>query len=143
MAVAEIITMIAGFGIPVVAAPFAIYGLRYLFAVFFREGAELFGSINLPDAYAFTVGSIMAKLNVPVLLLAWIALFACDCFQWSSVLSGAITIGGILVGLLITTYVVRINLPVHGWVLTRIGLLSYAGGNLPLLMVIAGLLLFL
>ncbi|MEE8155632.1 MAG: hypothetical protein V3T53_11825, partial [Phycisphaerales bacterium] len=126
------VTIVAGFAIPVVAAPLAVLCLRHLFALFVREGAQLFGGIGLPGVYADSIGSRLAKINVAVLLATWIVVFTCECYAASPLIWGGVAVAGVLGGLVATTYLLRWNLGVHGWVSWRMGMLSFAGGNLPI-----------
>lgn len=134
------VTIVAGFAIPVVAAPLAVMCLRHLFSLFVREGAQLFGGIDLPGVYADSIGSRLAKINVGVLLATWIVVFTCECLEVSPLIRGGIAIAGVLGGLVATTYLLRWNLGVRGWVSWRMGMLSFAGGNLPIFMIIAAIL---
>lgn len=136
------VTIVAGFAIPVVAAPLAVMCLRHLFSLFVREGAQLFGGIDLPGVYADSIGSRLAKINVGVLLATWIVVFTCECLEVSPLIRGGIAIAGVLGGLVATTYLLRWNLGVRGWVSWRMGMLSFAGGNLPIFMIIAAILAF-
>ncbi len=134
------VTIVAGFAIPVVAAPLAVLCLRHLFALFVREGAQLFGGIGLPGVYADSIGSRLAKINVAVLLATWIVVFTCECYAASPLIWGGVAVAGVLGGLVATTYLLRWNLGVHGWVSWRMGMLSFAGGNLPIFMIVVAIL---
>ncbi len=134
------IAVVAGFAIPVVAAPPAAMGLRYLFSLFVREGAQLFGGIDLPSVYADSIGWRLAKMNVAVLLATWIVVFTCECLEVSPLIRGGVAVAGILGGLVATTFLLRWNLGVRGWVSWRMGMLSFAGGNLPIFMIVAAIL---
>ncbi len=134
------VAVVAGFAIPVVVAPLAVLCLRYLFSLFVREGAQLFGGIGLPGVYADSIGSRLAKINVGILLATWIVVFTCECLEVSPLIRGGVAIAGILGGLVATTYLLRWNLGVHGWVSWRMGMLSFAGGNLPIFMIVAAIL---
>ena len=134
------ITTVAGFAIPVVVAAPTAMGLRHLFSLFVREGAQLFGGIGLPGVYADSIGSRLAKINVAVLLATWIVVFTCVCYAVSPLIWGGVTVAGVLGGLVATTYLLRWNLGVRGWVSWRMGMLSFAGGNLPIFMIVVALL---
>ena len=121
----------------------AVLCLRPLFSLFVREGAQLFGGIGLPGVYAGSIGSRLAKINVAVLLATWIVVFTCECLKVSPLILGGVAIAGILGGLVATTFLLRWNLGVHGWVLWRMGMLSFAGGNLPIFMIVAAILALL
>lgn len=134
------ITIVAGFAIPVVVAPLAVLCLRHLFSMFVREGAQLFGGIGLPGVYADSIGSRLAKINVAVLLATWIVVFTCGCYEVSPLIWGGVAVAGVLGGLVATTYLLRWNLGVRGWVSWRMGMLSFAGGNLPIFIIVAATL---
>ena len=134
------ITTVAGFAIPVVAAAPTVMGLRHLFSLFVREGAQLFGGIDLPSVYADSIGSRLAKTNVGILLATWIVVFTCENLAVSPLIRGGVAIAGVLGALVATTSLLRWNLGVHGWVSWRMGMLSFAGGNLPIFMIVVAIL---
>ncbi len=129
--------MVVGFGGPVLAAPFAVWGLRHTFRFFLEEGAELFGGLVLGRADAVSVGSLMAKINVVFLLVAWLGLFTCQCFFESGMLVALVGIGGLAAALMMTVFIVRMNIEVQGPSLWMVGLIAFAGGNLPVFIVVA------
>ena len=129
-----------GFAIPVVTAPLVVMCLRPLFSVFVKEGAQLFAGIGLPGVYADSIGSRLAKINVAILLATWIVVFTCECLEVSHLIRGGVTIAGVLGALVATTYLLRWNLGVRGWDSWRMGMLSFAGGNLPIFMIVAAIL---
>ncbi|MHC4769242.1 MAG: hypothetical protein ACYTEI_11085, partial [Planctomycetota bacterium] len=69
--------MAAGLVLPVVGAPFVVIGQRRLFSIFFTEGVDVLGNIAVARKDALLAGALLAKLNVLVLLVAWLALFTC------------------------------------------------------------------
>ncbi|MHC4421508.1 MAG: hypothetical protein ACYS1E_13045, partial [Planctomycetota bacterium] len=69
---AEIIVMVAGLVLPVIAVPFVVIAQRRLFAVFFAEGVDILGNIEMARKDARVLGALMAKLNALVLLIAWL-----------------------------------------------------------------------
>jgi hypothetical protein len=129
--------MVAGLVIPVVLAPLVVLGLRRLFAVFLVESVDLFGYGTLDRKDALVLGALTAKLNVVVLLVAWLGLYTCLCFHQSNTLLMAIALGGVLSAILVTTLIVRANLRLAGRTLLIVGLLVFAGGNLPLIVIAA------
>jgi hypothetical protein len=64
---AEIIVMAAGLVLPVIAVPFVVIAQRRLFAVFFAEGVDILGNIEMARKDARVLGALMAKLNALVL----------------------------------------------------------------------------
>lgn len=137
------LAVVAGFAVPVLAAPPAAIWLRHLFSVFVREGAHLFGGIDLPSVYATSIGARLAKVNVAILLGTWIVVFTCDCMDVSALIQGAIAVVGVLGALFATTSLLRWNLGVRGWVGWRMGMLSFAGGNLPIFLLVVAILALL
>lgn len=137
------IAMAVGVAVPIAAAAPVTIGLRHLFGIFVREGASLFADIDLPDSLVLSIGTLMAKINVAILLLAWIGLFLCDCFDVEIMITSSIGIAGLLAALLATILIGKWNLGFRGWLALRFGALAFAGGNLPLLLLIPVGLLFL
>ncbi len=135
--------MAAGFAVPVVAAPFVVFGLRRLFAIFVAEGAELFSNIKLSREDALEVGGLIAKFNVGALLLTWLGFFALHVFDQPILLRTAVALAGILAALALTILIIRTNLQVRGRTLAIIGVMAFAGGNLPLIVVMGAVMGFL
>lgn len=134
------LAIVAGFAVPVVAAPPAAIWLRHLFSIFVREGAQLFGGLDLPGVYATSIGARLAKVNVAILLGTWIVIFTCVCQDVPFMILGGIAVVGVLGALIATTSLLRWNLGVKGWVAWRMGMLSFAGGNLPIFLIVAAIL---
>ncbi len=139
----EMMRLTVGLAVPVLLAPFAVMGLRRLFAIFLSEGIELFSTMTLDSEEARTLGSLMAKLNVVVLLLAWLILFTCECFDQSAWIVTGIGLGGMAAAMLITLMTVKSNLEIEGGALLAVSLLTFTGGNLPLIVITGALLAIL
>ena len=137
-----LVKMLLGFGAPLVAAPIAIYSLRHLFAVFLREGAELFVHTQIARPLSVEIGKHLAMVNVLLLLVSWLALFACDCLDLPMMAAAGVAIAGLLTTLLVTIAIVRSRLDFYGWPAAEVGLLSFVGGNLPLFLIATILLAF-
>lgn len=133
----QIIVLAVGLGVPLVFAPLVVLGLKHLFALFVAEGAELFANVNLTRSDSRTLGALLAKLNVVVLLLAWLALWTCRCLGQDPLVVTAIGLAGLLLAMIVTMMIVRVNLEVEGRPLLLVGLLTFAGGNLPLILLTA------
>ncbi len=114
--------------------------LRHLFSMFVQEGAQLFGGLHLPSVYANSIGARLAKVNVGILLVTWIVVFSCHCANVAHLALGAIAVVGFLGALIATTSLLRWNLGVKGWVAWRMGMLSFAGGNLPIFLLVVAIL---
>ncbi len=136
----QMIRLAIGLAVPILLAPFAIIGLRKLFAIFLSEGVELFSTMTLGGDEAETLGSLMAKLNVVVLLLAWLILYTCECFDQNAWIVTGIGLGGLAGAMLITLMTVKSNLEIEGRALWAVSLLTFTGGNLPLIVITGALL---
>ena len=138
--VGMLLKMLLGFGAPLVVAPIAIYSLRHLFAIFLREGAELFVHTQIAYPLSFEIGKQLAMVNVLLLLVSWWGLFACDCLDLPMMMSAGVAIAGLLTTMLVTIAIVRSRLDLYGWPAAEVGLLSFVGGNLPLFLIATTLL---
>ena len=129
-----------GLAIPLLLSPLAVLGLRKLFSIFLLEGVELFSTLPLDGPDARNLGALMAKLNVVVLLFAWMILYTCECYDQALWLVTGIGLAGLAGAMLITTMVIKSNLEITGRELWAVSLLAFTGGNLPII-VITGVLL--
>ncbi|MHC4099985.1 MAG: hypothetical protein ACYS15_04615 [Planctomycetota bacterium] len=141
---AEIILMAAGLVLPVIAAPLVVIAQRRLFALFYAEGVDVLGNIEMARNDALLLGALMAKLNVLVLLVAWLALFTCRCFDQPVLLLATIALAGILAAITVTTLIIHTNVRrLNARTVIMVGLIVFTGGNLPLIVVTAALMAFL
>ncbi len=131
----EMIQLAIGLAVPVLLAPFAVMGLRKLFAIFLSEGLELFSTLTLGSDDARDLGSLLAKLNVVVLLLAWLILYTCQYFDQSAWIVTGIGLGGLAGAMLITLMTLKANLEIEGGPLLAVSLLTFTGGNLPVIVI--------
>ena len=132
---------ISGYAAPILVAPILIWVLRPLFARFFRESAHLFLDVHCEPRQAQQVGSTMARINVVLFALIWMGVFTCIVFELKIAVSAAIVIAGLLIGFWLTTGIARHHLNIGGWNSVPVGLVSFAGGNLPMLLLIPVVLL--
>ena len=139
----EIIKLAVGLAIPILLAPFAVLGLRRLFALFLTEGIEIFSSLTLVSDDARTLGALMAKLNVIVMLSAWLILYTFSCFNLNYLLVTGIGLAGLAGAMIITAMTIKSNLDIEGRTLWMVTLLAFTGGNLPIIVVIGVLLALL
>ena len=139
----QIIKLAVGLVVPLLLAPFAVLGLRRLFAIFLTEGVELFSTLTLLRDDARTLGSLMAKLNVIVMLSAWMILYTCDFFGLSYLLVTGIGLAGLAGAMIITAMTIKSNLEIEGKTLWMVTLLAFTGGNLPIIVTIGVLLALL
>ncbi len=136
----QTIRLAVGLAIPVLLSPLAVLGLRRLFSVFLLEGVELFSTLPLEVEDARNLGSLMAKLNVIVLLFAWLILYTCEYFDQNAWIVTGIGLSGLAGAMLITVMTVKSNIEIEGRTLWAVSLLAFTGGNLPII-VITGVLL--
>ncbi len=136
----EIIRLAVGLAVPTLLAPFAVLGLRRLFALFITEGVELFSTVTMEGEDAKTLGSLMAKLNVAVMLLAWLILYTCHCLDVRHLVVMGIALAGVAGAILITAAAIKSNLPLEGRELWMVALLAFTGGNLPIIVILGVLL---
>ncbi len=135
-----LVKMLVGFGAPLLVAPVAVYALRHLFAVFLREGTELFAHTDIAQPLSFEIGKHLAMVNVLLLLVSWWGLFACNCLDLPMTVIAGVAIAGLLTTMLVTIAIVRSRLDFYGWPAAEVGLLSFVGGNLPLFLIATTLL---
>ncbi len=136
----EIIRLAVGLAVPMLLAPFAVLGLRRLFAIFITEGVELFSTVTLVGEDARTLGSLMAKLNVAVMLFAWLILWTCHCLDVQHLVVMGIGLAGLVGAIMITAVTIKSNLELEGRALWMVALLAFTGGNLPIIVVVGVLL---
>ncbi len=136
----EIIRLAVGLAVPTLLAPFAVLGLRRLFAIFITEGVELFSTVTMEGEDAKTLGSLMAKLNVAVMLFAWWILFTCHSFDVPHLVVMGIALAGVTGAIMITAATIKSNLPLEGRELWMVALLAFTGGNLPIIVILGVLL---
>ena len=125
------------------AAPFVAIGLRYLFALFLTEATDLFTLLKLKRQDALVVGGLLARLNVVVALLIWLLLLTCKFFALPHMAQMGIALGGVVAAVLFSVLVVWSNLEIAGGRLWAVALLTFTGGNLPLIVFIGAVLAML
>ncbi|MHC4825813.1 MAG: hypothetical protein ACYTEY_04565, partial [Planctomycetota bacterium] len=105
---------------------------------------DVLGNIEMARNDALLLGALMAKLNVLVLLVAWLALFTCRCFDQPVLLLATIALAGILAAITVTTLIIHTNVRrLNARTVIMVGLIVFTGGNLPLIVVTAALMAFL
>ena len=136
--------MTVGLVVPVIGAPLIVIAQRRLFCIFFTEGVDVLGNITMARKDALLAGALLAKLNVLVLLVAWLALFTGRCFDQPVMLLAAIALAGILGAITVTTLIVHTNVRrLDTKTVVMVGLIVFTGGNLPLIVITAALMAFL
>ncbi len=96
--------------------------------------------MTLEGEDAKTLGSLMAKLNVAVMLLAWLILYTCHCLDVRHLVVMGIALAGVAGAILITAAAIKSNLPLEGRELWMVALLAFTGGNLPIIVTVGVLL---
>ncbi len=135
------IKLAVGLGVPLVLAPFAaVLGLRRLFAIFITEGVDLFSTVLLEGEDAKTLGALLAKHNVIVMLFAWWIVFTCHTFDVGHLVVMGLALAGVAGAFLITVATIKSNLPIEGRALWMVSLLAFTGGNLPIIVIVGVLL---
>ena len=125
------VVTIAEFVVPVLIAPLAVIGLRPLFALFVREGIELFADFELPLHVTAAIGRSLALINVVIIVITWLFVRTCIELEGPHLASVGIAIGGLGVAMLATLVEVRTRLSLVGAKATLVSLITFAGGNLP------------
>lgn len=127
---------LACFGVPVLLAPFGVMGLRYLFAIFVREGAEIFADVQIERSLSIGIGQFLAIFNVAIFVVTWWSVVGCDLLELSISAKAALAVGGVLLAMILTVMIVRDRVGVQGRPGILVGLLAFTGGNLPLFLLV-------
>lgn len=129
---------------PFLLSPAIVYGLQLLFPVFITQGAKTFLAMDVPGSIARRVGTDIAIRCVITYLLCWFAGFGCYMLQWPLSLTIGFSIAAVFLSLIGTIMMVRKKLAIKSWGDSAlVGLITFAGGNLPLMVLIAILLFVL
>jgi len=128
------LAVIIGYVAPLVLAPFLVHGVRRLFAWFLEEGVELFLNTSVTRHESMRLGLLLARSNVVVIVLLWLVVFSMQWLDMPMLAAAAVAIVGLIIALWISIEIVRHGLNTRGWTATQIGLLAFAGGNLPFIL---------
>ncbi len=139
----ETILNIIWMGGPVLLSPLFVKGLRPLHGLFLREGVEMFTEVNLERGLSNRIGHILSITNVIIFLMAWIGAYGSRLLEWPRTVSALLAIGGVFCALAITVWNVRDRVGIVGKPAMLVGLVVFAGGNLPVIVLIPILFLFL
>lgn len=132
-AVPQVVINIAGFAVPMILSPVAVWVLRPLFAIFLREGSGLVGNDKKPKSLCEAAAHYIALFNVITFLVAWCATFGCCLLEGPHILKVGLAIAGVLAGLAVTIRLVK-ELAELSWEKALMaGLVTFGGGNLPLI----------
>lgn len=129
--------------VPILLAPLLILALRHLFAWFIKQGIELFLDHDYPAVYSRSLGMSLAQLNVIAGVLIWYAIFGIGLCELPMLGCAAASIFGILLTLWLSIDLVRRRLHVEGWPAMQVGLIGFAGGNVPFFVTVPTMLVLL
>jgi len=135
------LSLIIAVAVPVALSPLIVLGTRHLFAMFLREGAELFSSAIPHRELALGTATTIAIPNATLFTLAWWVAVGLSAAQLSMFVVVVPFLVVLPLGLLLTRIEVKARLhlaPSDAWL---VGLLTFAGGNLPLILAMPFLLM--
>lgn len=126
---------------PLAAAPLTVWFSRPLFARFVREGADLFVGLSMHKEWALTLATPIAIANAIVFSLAWWAAVGISTIEQATAFSiAAPFIIGLLFAMLVTYVFIKDKLRLPTTDAWLVGLLAFAGGNLPVIIAMPVLL---
>ncbi len=131
-----IIVILAGFLVPTILSPLIIMIERPLFALFQKESADLFLQQEWPKSRCRSMGHYVALFNIITFLFTWYACYGCYLlkapFCWMLISA----VGGVLVALFITVRFVHNFMELSMKESLIIGSMTFAGGNIPLIILV-------
>ena len=137
------LTHILLFGLPILLSPLVVYVSSRLFPIFLELGCKLFVALDLPGSLLRKVGMDVAIRCVVIYLICWIAGYGCFVIEWPYILAVGICVSGVFLALAGTIMLVKKEVGVKTWTdAVLVGLITYSGGNLPLILIIPLLLFF-
>ncbi len=116
--------------VPIIAA----VGLRYLFAVFLRQSAACFADLTIPDPATLKIGTRIAVKNGLIFACAVLVFTGSTMLHLPWLVTATAGVLGVVVGLVATISIVRNTLGTEPCPSALISLLTFAGGNLPLIL---------
>ena len=123
---------------PLLIAPVLVLTMQMLVASFLVTVAKLIIDMELPGSIARRVGTDISMRCVITYLLCWWAGWGCYMLQWPLELTLGFCIGGVVLALGGTVTMVHKKLAIRKWGdAFLVGLLTYGGGNLPLIVLVA------
>lgn len=118
----------------------AAFGLRYLFAIALRESVACFAGRVLQRDSTMLIGTRIAVKNAIIFAVAGLLFVGCTSLRLPWPLMAAPGVLGILGALFATIWVVRDSLGMKVPIAGVIGVVSFAGGNLPLILLVPAIL---
>lgn len=134
------VQLVVSLAAPLIATPLLVFCCRHLFTVFLREGSSLFVGLDMAKPWAAGIGQTMAVINGILFTFAWWATASFSYIQLSAFIVALPFVAAVLLGLTTTSLYVKSQMrlaPMDAWM---VGLLSFAGGNLPMIVIIPLLL---
>jgi hypothetical protein len=131
---AQMIPLILAIAAPIVLAPLIAWATRRLFGLFLREGAELFVGMDLHRGQTDIAGTSIAINNVIIFALAWWGAVALGATGQSMFLIVAPFIAAVPLGVWVASLPVKSHLHIERGDAWLVALLAFAGGNLPLIL---------
>ncbi len=123
---------------PLLIAPLVVLAMQMLVANFLVTVAKLIIDMDLPGSIARRVGTDISMRCVITYLLCWWAGWGCYMLEWPLELTLAFCIGGMVLALGGTILMVRKKLAIRNRMdASLVGLLTFGGGNLPLIVIVA------
>ncbi len=127
---------------PVILSPLVVFLLQMLFPIFLREGAKLFVAMDLPGSMARKVGTDIAVRCVIIFVVSWCAGYGCLLLGWPYLWTVGFAVSGVILALLGTITLVKKKLAIRKWTdASLVGMLAFAGGNIPLFIIIVLMML--
>ena len=124
---------------PAVLAPLLVIVLRPLFAMFVRESAVLYAHRHLPRSLAEAAGHYLAAFNVIVFIGIWAAAFTCHFVGAPTAMTITVSVVGVIGAFIATTCVVGALPGIKGLAVYMVGVVTFGGGNLPLIVTVPAL----
>jgi hypothetical protein len=120
---------------PIAISPLIVIANRQLCAFFVTEGASLFVGLEMHREWALTLAIPMSIANTVIFIFAWWAALGLSALQLSSFALATPFIVALALSLLVTWVLIRERLRLHNGKACLVSLITFAGGNLPLLII--------
>jgi len=130
------LVILAGFLVPTILSPLIILIERPLFALFQKESADLFLQQELSKSRSRSMGHYVALFNVITFLFTWYACYGCFLLKAPFYCMAISAVGGVLIALLITVRFVHNFMELSMQDSLLIGSMTFAGGNIPLIVLV-------
>lgn len=118
---------------PVAVSPLIVLGTRSLFAIFVREGASLFVGLEMHHEWAMTLARPISIGNGVIFALAWWAAIGLSALGLSNFALASPFIVALVFSQLLTWLFVKERLHLQNGTACMVSLVTFAGGNLPMI----------